>query len=101
MNRDDIATQLRQRADLMGQWLTPEQNIMLVAADEIERLRAELKTEQVLSFRNQVATLEAERDAAVNVIKACLYFWDDNRGRTGIAGLRHFIDAIDAARGKA
>lgn len=37
------------------------------AIAKIERLEAELKTEQALSFRNQVATLEAERDAARQV----------------------------------
>ena len=40
-----------------------------LAADEIERLRAELETERRLSFRNQVAQLEAERDAAVKALK--------------------------------
>lgn len=74
--------------------------------EEIERLEAELKTEQALSFRNQVAQLEAERDAAVGRyeyvrrlnVQQFKALWDRN-----LAGYRLdvMVDAaIDAAKGQ-
>jgi len=71
------------------------------AIAKIERLEAELKTEQALSFRNQVATLEAERDAAVAVLielRDSAVYWSEYDVPLGIVD--RINAAIDAARGK-
>ena len=60
MIRDDIVERLR---DINISW-SDSGELAAAAADEIERLREELKTEHALSFRDQVFMLE-ERLAEV------------------------------------
>ena len=46
----------------------PTTQAQFEAADRIEQLEAELERERCLSFRNQVAEIEAERDAAQDLL---------------------------------
>lgn len=55
-NQPDLIERLR---DINISW-SDEGEIAATAADEIERLRKELKTERVLSFRNEVHRLEEQ-----------------------------------------
>ena len=55
-NQPDLIERLR---DINISW-SDEGEIAATAADEIERLREELKTERVLSFRNEVRRLEEQ-----------------------------------------
>lgn len=71
---------------------TLETDLMTEAANEIERLRSELETERRLSFRNQAAQLEAERDALVKAEReSCAKIadqLDDMTGREIAANIR-------------
>lgn len=63
-NQPDLIEKLRETSaeivkDTLPRWKNLDE-YMDEAADEIERLREELKTEQVLSFRNQVLRLEEQ-----------------------------------------
>ena len=60
----DLIDRLRAIAgfDTATNEMTCSQHVCWSAADEIERLERELETERALSFRNQVAELEQQRD---------------------------------------